>query len=142
MNASRADAAPASRPRRVRGAAESLTSIVLGTEAVVVFLGGLTVHGLRALPEPIPSWWGIVGGTVLALAIVVSARFTGRRWGIVLGWAWQGVVLLSALLVPAMLFVTLVFGGMFAYATIKGTALDRRRAAFEAQAARESPDPT
>lgn len=128
------------RPRRVRGAAESLSSIALGTEAIVVFLGGLTVHGLRALPDPIPSWWGIVGGTVLAIALVISARFTGHRWGIVLGWAWQGIVLVSALLVPAMVFVILVFGGMYAYATIKGAALDQRRAEMESQFLSEPPN--
>lgn len=128
------------RPRRVRGAAESLSSIVLGTEAVVVFLGGLTVHGLRALPDPIPSWWGIVGGTVLAIALVISARFTRYRWGIILGWAWQGIVLVSALLVPALVFVTLVFGGMYAYATIKGATLDQRRAQLESEFLSEPPN--
>lgn len=119
------------RQRRVRGAVESLTSIVLGTEAVVVFLGGLAAHGLRAMPDGIPSWWGIVGGSVLAVALVVSARFTRHRWGIVLGWAWQGLVALTGLLVPAMVAVALVFGAMYAYATIKGAALDQRRAEFD-----------
>ncbi|ALJ20662.1 DUF4233 domain-containing protein [Microbacterium sp. No. 7] len=128
------------RPRRARGLVESLTSIVLGTEAVVVFLGGLTVHGLRALPDPIPSWWGIVGGFVLAVALVISAGLTRYRWGIVLGWAWQGVVLLSALLVPAMALVALVFGGMYAYATIKGAAVDQRRADLHSETSSAPPN--
>ena len=49
-------------PRRPRGAAESLGSIVLAFESIVVFLGGLAIYGLKALPEPIAQWWGIVGG--------------------------------------------------------------------------------
>ena len=43
-----------------RGAAESLATIVLGFESVVVFLGGLAIYGLKALPAPIEQWWGIV----------------------------------------------------------------------------------
>lgn len=127
-------------PRRTRGAVESLASVVLGSEAVVVFLGGLAAHGLRALPEGIPSWWGIVAGAVIAVALVVSVRFTRYRWGVVLGWVWQGVVALTAFVVPAMLLVALVFGGMYAYATIKGAALDQRRAAFDSNTPPASPN--
>ena len=62
--AAAADAACARRQRRARGAAESLATIVLGFESIVVFLGGLAIYGLKALPEPIAHWWGIVAGVV------------------------------------------------------------------------------
>lgn len=122
------------RPRRVRGARESLGSIVLAFESIVVFLGGLVVYGLRVLPEPIEPWWGIVGGVVVAvLMIAVSGRLR-HRWAIVAGWALQVVIVLAGLLVPALLFVALVFGGMWAYANIKGASLD----ALNARRAREA----
>jgi hypothetical protein len=38
------------------------------------------------------------------------------------------LVALCAFLVPAMLIVALIFGGMYGYATIKGASLDRRNA--------------
>ena len=121
------------RARRARGAAESLATIVLGFESIVAFLAGLVIYGLRALPEAIAPWWGIVAGGVLALLMVVTTRFTRSRWGIALGWALQAVVALGAFFVPALALVALVFGGMYAYATIKGAALDRRNARLAAE---------
>ncbi|WP_375384186.1 DUF4233 domain-containing protein [uncultured Microbacterium sp.] len=123
-----AEAPKQRRPRRARGAAESLGSIVLAAEAIIVFLGGLVVFGLRALPAPIEPWWGIVGGTVLAIVMLLTGGVLRHRWGIVLGWVLQVVVALAAFLVPAFLIVALIFGGMWAYATIKGASLDARNA--------------
>ena len=117
------------RERRARGARESLASVVLGFESIVAFLGGLVVYGLKALPAGIPDWWGIVGGTVLAVLMIATAGVVRHPWGIALGWVWQALVLLGALLVPALAVVAIVFGAMYAYATIKGGALDRRNAA-------------
>ncbi len=117
------------RPRRLRGAEESLAQVVLGFESIIVFLGGLAVYGLSALPAGIPSWWGIVGGSVLALLMILTTARLHSRSGIVLGWVWQGAVVLGGLVVPALVAVGVIFGGMYAYATIKGRALDRRNAA-------------
>jgi len=116
------------RVRRARGAEESLAQVVLGFESIIVFLGGLAIYGLNALPDGIPSWWGIVGGSVLAALMVITTGLTRSRVGILLGWLWQVVVVLGGLLVPALVLVGVIFGGMYAYATIKGRALDRRNA--------------
>lgn len=116
------------RERRARGARESLASVVLGFESIVVFLGGLVVYGLGALPDPVADWWGIVGGAVLALLMLATVAVLRHPWGILLGWALQLVLALGAILVPALGVVALVFGAMYAYATIKGGELDRRNA--------------
>lgn len=108
--------------------------MVLGFESIIVFLGGLVVFGLGALPDGVPNWWGIVGGTVLALAMLLTVGVLRRPWGIGLGWGLQLVVALGAFLVPALGVVALVFGAMYAYATIKGGELDRRNAARAADA--------
>lgn len=115
-------------PRRRRGAAESLASIVLVSEALIVFLGGLAIYGLRALPAPIAPWWGIVAGAALAVVMILTTRVVRFRWGIAVGWALQAVVVAGAIWVPALALVGLIFGGMYAYATIKGSSLDRRNA--------------
>ena len=116
------------RPRRVRGAQESLGAVVLGFESIVVFLGGLVVYGLKALPWGIEPWWGIVGGAVMAAAMVAISGLLRHRWAIVAGWALQVILALGGILVPALAVVALIFGGMWAYATIKGAALDRQNA--------------
>ena len=122
------------RARRARGAAESLGSIVLVFESVVVFLGGLAVFGLQALPAGVPSWWGVIGGVVLAVLMLLTAGLLRHRWAIVVGWALQVVLLLGALVLPALAIVAVIFGGMWAYATIKGASLDRRNARLAAEA--------
>ncbi len=123
-----AEGAAAPRPSRRRGAAESLGSIVLAAESIVVFLAGLVVYGLRVLPASIPPWWGIVAGAVLAVLMLVVSGLLRYRWAFALGWVLQLVVVLGGILVPGIAVVGLVFGGLWAYATIKGASLDRRNA--------------
>jgi len=131
-DAESAGTGPQPRVRRARGAEESLETIVLGFESIVAFLGGLVVFGLKALPSGIAPWWGIVAGTVVALLMIATTRVTRYRWGIILGWALQVVVLLGAFLVPSLAIVAVIFGVMYGYATIKGAALDRRNARLAA----------
>lgn len=120
-------AAAPRRPRAPRTLVQKLTPVVLGFEAIVVFLVGLTIFGLKALPAGIEQWWGIVGGAVVAVACVVIAGMITKPWAIPAGWIVQIVVALSAIAVPAVLLVVLIFGGMWAYATIMGARLDARR---------------
>ncbi|TQM28153.1 uncharacterized protein DUF4233 [Microbacterium kyungheense] len=127
-----AGAEPRARVRRARGAEESLATIVLGFESIVAFLGGLVVYGLKAFPDGIEPWWGIVAGVVVAVLMIATTRVTRYRWGIIVGWALQVVVLLGAFLVPAFAIVAVIFGVMYGYATIKGAALDRRNARLAA----------
>ncbi len=124
-----ADAAPARTPRPPRTLVQKLAPIVLGFEAIVVFLVGLTIFGLRQLPAGIEQWWGIVGGAVLAIACIAIAGMITKPWALTAGWVVQAIVALSAFFVPAILLVVLIFGGMWAYATIGGARLDARRPA-------------
>ena len=128
------DAAVPPHPRRRRGAAESLGSIVLAFEAIIVFLAGLALYGLQAMPAGMEPWWGIVAGSTLAVLMILLGRFLRHQWAIGAGWALQVIVALGALLEPAIGIVALIFGGMWAYATIKGASLDRRNAQLAAQA--------
>lgn len=123
------------RPRRARGAQESLGQVVLVFESVVVFLAGLVLYGLKALPDGIEQWWGIVVGAVVAVLMLAVSGTLRWRAGIVAGWVLQVLLALGAFRVPAILLVALVFGGMWAYATIKGASLDRRNARIAAELA-------
>jgi hypothetical protein len=131
------EAAP--RERRPRGAAESLATIVLAFESIVVFLGGLAIYGLKALPDSVGQWWGILAGVVVAVLMILTTRVVRYPWGIALGWALQVVVALGAILVPSLGLVALIFGGMYGYATIKGASLDKRRAQSLAESGGETP---
>ncbi|MCK8465726.1 DUF4233 domain-containing protein [Microbacterium sp. KSW4-16] len=124
-----ADAPAARSPRPPRTLVQKLAPVVLGFEAIVVFLVGLTIFGLRQLPEGVEQWWGIVGGAVLALVCILIAGMITKPWALTAGWVVQALVALSAFFVPAILLVVLIFGGMWAYATIGGARLDVRRSA-------------
>ncbi|MFF1541839.1 DUF4233 domain-containing protein [Microbacterium sp. NPDC058269] len=124
-----AEATPARRPRRQRTLVQKLAPVVLGFEAIVVFLVGLTIFGLRQLPEGVEQWWAIVAGAVLALACIAIAGMITKPWALTAGWVVQALVALSAFFVPSILLVVLIFGGMWAYATIGGARLDARRPA-------------
>lgn len=124
------DAAPVPRHARApRTLVQKLAPIVLGFEAIVVLLVGLTMFGLKTLPWGLPQWWAIVGGVVVAVAMVAVAGMITKPWAISAGWVLQVIVALSAFLVPAVLLVVLVFGGMWGYATIMGARLDARASA-------------
>lgn len=123
----------APRVRRRRGAQESLASVVLGFESIIVFLGGLVLYGLGAVPGGLEPWWGIVAGSVLAVAMIATVGVLRYPWGVALGWLWQLLIVLGGFLEPALVVVGLVFGAMYAYATIKGGSLDRQNAARAAQ---------
>jgi len=124
-----AEATPARRPRPPRTLVQKLAPIVLGFEAIVVFLAGLTIFGLKALPAGIEPWWAIVAGAVVGLACIAVAGMITKPWAIAAGWVIQLVIALAAFLEPAILLVVLIFGGMWAYATIMGARLDARRPA-------------
>ena len=112
--------------RPPRTLVQKLAPMVIGFEAIIVLLVGLTIFGLKALPEGIPQWWAIVGAVLVALAMVTVAGMITKPWAITVGWILQIVVALSAFFEPTILIVVLVFGGMWGYATIVGARLDAR----------------
>lgn len=127
-----AEAAP--KPRRYRPLQEKLGQVVLAFESIIVFLAGLTVYGLRATPQGIEPWWGVVAGLVMFALLLLTSGMLRSRWGYGVGWALQVIIALGALLVPSILLVALIFGGLWAYATIGGARVERRVTAQRAEA--------
>ncbi|MTE23757.1 DUF4233 domain-containing protein [Microbacterium sp. ZXX196] len=126
------------RERRYRTLPEKVGSVVLGFEAIVAFLAGLVIYGLGALPDPIAPWWGIVAGSVLLVLLVATSGTLRWAWGRALGWILQLVIAAGAFFVPAILLITLVFGGMWAFAMIGGARIEARVAATRREA--DAPD--
>ena len=111
------------RPRRRRSLTESLGAIVLIFESVVMFLGALTIFGLKALPPE----QALGGGAVLVVALFATAGVLRWRAGIVLGSVLQVAVLLTGIFVPAMWFVGGVFTLLWSYAIYTGIKLDSQK---------------
>ena len=119
MTDSRARRAP--RARRQRSLTESLLTIVLGLEAVLVFFIALTVFGLHALP-PLEAF---LGGAVLALLLAATTRIVRYSWGVWVGWVLQAVLIATGILLPALYIVAAVFVGMWIFCFVRARQIDR-----------------
>ena len=121
--------APAPAPRSLR---QSLASIVLGFETIVVFLAALVIWGLAPTENGtwgLPPWVALAAGGVLILGLVAAIGLLRSPVGFALGWAMQALILASGLLNPAMYFVGAIFGGLWAYCMVVGARIDRERTA-------------
>ncbi|HEY0247535.1 MAG TPA: DUF4233 domain-containing protein [Gryllotalpicola sp.] len=111
--------------RRSRGVRESLGSIVLGFELIILFLGALVAWGLHAAPAS----YAIGGGAVL---VVLSVLAIGTlRWpvGGWLGWAVQILAVVSGIWVHMMFLVGALFLAIWIYAMYSAGKIERQRAA-------------
>jgi hypothetical protein len=117
--------APRLAPREP-SASESLLSIVLLLEAILVFFISITVFGLRVVPAAV----AFGGGAALLVALLVIGRLVRYSWGVWLGWVAQAVLLATGFLLPLMWFIGTVFLALWIYCFITGRRLDRRNAVY------------
>lgn len=114
------------RVRRVRSASESLLSIALLLEAVLVFFVVMVAYGLKVLPP------GAVfgGGALLVALLLVAGRLAGRPMGVSLGWVLQAALIAIGILLPLMYFIGAIFAVIWIYCFITGRRLDRQKATY------------
>ena len=77
-------------------------------------------------------------GLGLALLALLASGLMRRPWGVTLGWVVQALTWASAVLVPAMIGVGLVFTGLWVLLLVQGGQLDRFVAEREAAEAAEA----
>lgn len=119
--------------RSGRSTQKALASIVLGFELIIVVLIGLTIFGLGITD---PRWLGLViGGSLALLCLVALGTMRVGKVGIWVGWATHALMLATAIILPVALFVGGLFTVLWVYCMVKGSSMDRQRAAWEAQQA-------
>jgi hypothetical protein len=111
----------APRPRRQRSLTESLLTIVLGLEAVLVFFVALTVYGLHALP-PLAAFGG---GAVLVILLALTTRIVRYPWGVWVGWVLQAALLATGILLPALYIAAGFFVAMWIFCFVRARQIDR-----------------
>ena len=111
------------RVRRARSVRESLASIVLGFETIIVFLAALLLFGLGSLP----AWLALGGGALLCLVMVATIGLLRYNWSYAIGWIVQVVIVLTGFVNPAMFIVGALFTGMWAYCMVTGSRLDNNK---------------
>lgn len=128
---------PGTRQRR-RSVRALFTSTVLMLEAVLIFFLGMMLFGMnRDQPGAV---WFIVGYSAIAVVAVLTCALVRKPVGIAVGWAVQAVLVLSGFWEYSMFVVGALFALTWAYAVVKGGAMDvenaerdRLEAAWEAE---------
>ena len=123
-----------SRPRRERGAMESLLQITYLLEVFVIFFASLVAFGLKVVP-----WWAVALGA-LGLVVLLAVAALGARypWGYLVGALAQLALVATGILVSLMFVVGTVFVGIFLFCLFKGQQLDRNKAAWFAAQTKEN----
>jgi hypothetical protein len=120
---------PARPPRSIR---QTLASMLLGFEILIVFLAALVIWGLAPTENSmwgLPPWVALVAGGVLIVGLVLTIGLLRHPWGYTLGWVLQVLIIAAGFLNPAMFFVGALFGGMWWYCMVAGARIDRDRTA-------------
>lgn len=112
--------------KRQRGARESLASIALGLEAVVLFFATVTIRGLRPESE---SALILAGGAALIVVFAVVAGLQRHGWALWVGGALQVVLIALGVVNPFMYVVGVGFAALWAWCVWRGHTLDRQRLA-------------
>jgi Na+/melibiose symporter-like transporter len=110
------------RPRRQRSVTESLLSVALVLEAVLMFFVAITANGLKALPTAVA-----LGGGAAAIVLLLAATAL-LRWpvGVWVGWVLQAALLLTGLVLPVMWGVGALFVAIWIYCFVTARRLERR----------------
>lgn len=119
-----------------------MLATVLAGQSVCLFLGALVARAVAASGDGASGATLLVVGCGLAVLCVLAAGTLRKPWGVTFGWVIQGLTLFSALFVPMMFFVWLIFLALWMTCLVQGDRVDRMdaRRAAEAAGADEEPD--
>jgi hypothetical protein len=110
-----------------------LAGVVIGTQGLAVFFGALVARALAAAQGSPTSNTFLLLGSLLAVLCVLDAGLLRRPWGITLGWVLQVATFACAFVVPMMLLVGLLFGGLWLTALVQGRRMDDHTERVDAQ---------
>src|SRR5690554_5363718 len=101
---------------------QKLAKYLLYTEVGVVFFLTLTLYGLGTL-EPL---WAFGGGAAFVVLLILATRFIHQRWGMILAWILQVMLIAVGFLNEMMFIVGLIFFAMWVYTMVKAKEIENR----------------
>jgi hypothetical protein len=110
-------------PKKRRSTKVMFASVVLSLEAFVAVFAGLALFGLRNKDTGI-----LVASLALAVVLIASCAFMGRKWGPALGWILQLVLIAAGVLEPSMYVIGVLFAVSWWYGLRTGARIDRDNA--------------
>lgn len=106
-----------------------MLATVLGGQGICILLAATLARSVAVTTGEGHSGIRLWGGIVLGLLCFAAAGGMRRGWGLPLGWLVQALSLLSALVVPLMLWVALMFLALWVFCLHKGIQIDASMAA-------------
>jgi uncharacterized membrane protein len=121
------------RPRRERGVTETLLSIVLVLEGLVLFFAMLAVNGLSDIPDSVVLG---VGFGLMILFTLVGLYLQRFAWGVVLGGVLQVVLIATGVAHGFMFVIGAVFAALWVWCLVRARRIEEsRRIAAEGESA-------
>lgn len=115
------------RARKPRTVTQTLVSIVLTCESLVIFLGALVLYGLDAFAVfGWPNWSALLVGLAVLILSLMAIGLSHSRLGIALGWIVQGLLILGGLVNAVLFVVGVIFAALWWYAIRAGARIDQR----------------
>ncbi len=108
-------------------------AVVIASQGLAVFFGALVARAIAAADRQSSASTFHILGSIIAVLCLLDAGLLRRPWGITLGWVLQLATLLSALIVPMMLIVALLFLALWVTALVQGTNMDALTRRVDAQ---------
>lgn len=101
-----------------------MAATVLAGQSIVIFFGALVARAIAASEGNAASGTYLWLGSGLAVLCLVAAGSMRRPFGVTLGWGVQVTTFLSAVVVPAMLLVGVIFAGLWVVCLWQGHRID------------------
>jgi hypothetical protein len=124
--------------RRRRSTTESLLSIVLLLEAILLFFVSLVLFGLKTVSPAV----AFGGGAAFVVVILVTILLVRWPAGVAVGWVIQAALISLGLLNPVMYVVGAGFAAFWIWCFVRGRQIDRARRDYLAAHPEAVPTPT
>ena len=115
-----------------RSTKRTLGSMTLAFESFIVFFATLVAFGLKVYPSPETIW---AVGLGLSILLILTPGVLSRRGTYAFGWALQIAILSLGFWVPLMYLIGVICAGLWSWAMIAGSTIDRARQVLADQAA-------
>lgn len=111
-----------------------MLAVVLVGQGLSISFGALVARALSASAADGRDGQWLWAGMGLAVLCIATAGLLRQPWGVTLGWVCQALTLASAVVVPMMLVVGLIFLGLWILCLVQGERLDHAVAEHEGTA--------
>ena len=98
---------------------------VLAAQSVLVFFGALVARALAAARDSGAATAYLLVGSALAVVCLLAAGLMRSPVGVTLGWLVQLACFATALVVPFMALVGLIFGTLWVVCLVQGHRIDQ-----------------